>query len=125
MLRITKRKSLRSEGKASLSVTLRASARDIFKLRRMQMISSESTRATRLSGLERIMLDHTGNIWRKSAETDLYSDARKELFIEPSWTKSMLRASVTVKLRKKRVDRNFKRLVKRRCYKQLVSFFVN
>ena len=38
---------------------------------------------------------------------------------------AMLRASVTVKLKKKKVDRKFKRLVKRRCYKQLVSFVVN
>ena len=62
MLRITKRKFLRSEGKASLSITLRASASEIFKLRRMQIISSDSTRAIRLSGLERMMLDHTGNL---------------------------------------------------------------
>ena len=62
MLSITKRKSLRSKGKALLSVTLRASASEIFKLRRMQMISSESTRAIRLSGQERMMLYHTGNI---------------------------------------------------------------
>ena len=76
MLRITKRKSLRSEGKASLSVTLRASASEIFKLRRMQMISSESTRALRLSGMDRMMLDHTGNIWQSSVERALHSDAR-------------------------------------------------
>ena len=36
----------------------------------------------------------------------------------------MLKESVTVKLKKKRVDRKFKRLVKRRCYNQLVSFVV-
>ena len=88
ILRITKIKLLRSKGKASLSVTLRASASEIFKLRRMKMISSESTRDIRLSGLERMMLDHTGNIWKRSAERALRSYARTELFIEPSWTKS-------------------------------------
>ena len=88
MLRITKRKSLRSKGKASLSVTLRESANEIFKLRRMQMISSESARAIRLSGMDRMILDHTGKIWQRSAERVLHSDARKELFIELSWTKS-------------------------------------
>ena len=88
MLRITKIISLRSKGKASLSVTLRESANKIFKLRRMYMISSESTRAIRLSGLEIIMLYHTGKIWQMSAERDFHSDARKELFIEISWTKS-------------------------------------
>ena len=36
----------------------------------------------------------------------------------------MLRASVTVILNKKIVDRKFKRLVKRRFYKHLVSFVV-
>ena len=40
------------------------------------------------------------------------------------WPSPMLRASVNVKLKNKRVNRKFKRLVKRRCYKQLVSFFV-
>ena len=67
---------------------LRASASEIFKLRRMQMISSDSTRAIRLSGLEIMMLDHIGNILKRSAEIALHSDARKGLFIEPSWTKS-------------------------------------
>ena len=79
-----KRKLLRIEGKASLSVALRASASEIFKLRRIQMISSESTRAIRLSGLDRMMLYHTGNIWQSSAGRALHSNARKELFIEPS-----------------------------------------
>ena len=37
---------------------------------------------------------------------------------------AMQRTSVTVKLKKKRVNRKFKRLVKRRFYKQLVSFVV-
>ena len=50
------------------------------------MVSSESTRAIRLSGLERIILDHTGNIRKRSAERAFHSDARKELVIEPSWT---------------------------------------
>ena len=72
MLRITKRKSLRSEGKASLSVMLRASASKIFKLIRMQMISSEFMRAIRLSGLDRMMLYHTGNIWQSSAGRALH-----------------------------------------------------
>ena len=40
------------------------------------------------------------------------------------WPSAMLRASVTVKLKKKIVDRKFMRLVKRRFYKQLVSFVV-
>ena len=40
------------------------------------------------------------------------------------WPFAMLRASVTMKLKKKRVDRKFKRLVNRRCYNQLVSFVV-
>ena len=72
MMSITKRKYLRSKGKASLYVTLRASTIEIFKLRRTQMISSESTRAIRLSGLERVMLDHTGNIWQRSSERALH-----------------------------------------------------
>ena len=67
MLRITKRKSLRSKGKDLFSVTLRASASEIFKLRRMQMISNNYTKSIRLSGLEIMMLDHTGNIWQRSA----------------------------------------------------------
>ena len=71
-----------------LSVTLRASASDILKLIRMQMISSKSTRSIHLSGMERMMLDHTGNIRKRSVERALHSDARKEIFIEPSWTKS-------------------------------------
>ena len=40
------------------------------------------------------------------------------------WPYAMLKANIIVKLKKKRVDRNFKRLVKRRCYKQLVIFVV-
>ena len=88
MLSIIRRKLLRSKGKSSLSVTLRTSGREIFKLRRMQMIFSESTRAIRLSGLKRMMLDHTGNIPKRSAERVLHTDARKELFIDPSWTRS-------------------------------------
>ena len=40
------------------------------------------------------------------------------------WPSAMLRASVTVKLKKKRVDRKFNRLVKSRCCKMLVSFVV-
>ena len=46
-----KNKLLRSKGNASLSVTLRASDSEIFKLRKMQMISSDSTRDIRLNGI--------------------------------------------------------------------------
>ena len=46
--------------------------------------SSESTRDIRLSALERMMLDHTVNIWKRIAERYLHSDARKEIFIDPS-----------------------------------------
>ena len=79
-----KKKLLRSKEEASLSVTLRASASEISKLIRMQIISSKSTIAIRLSGLEIMMLDHTGKIWKRIAERALHLAARKELVIEPS-----------------------------------------
>ena len=53
---------------------------------------------------------------------DILQDLNKSAGI--LWPSAMLRASVTMKLKKKRVHRKFKRLVKRGCYKQLVSFVV-